>query len=74
MLSEIYDEQLSDDELQQLLALTQGNSAVTFVAILSELKAQKVLHTKELRVEDIIVIMGDHIPPAIERERLHQTL
>ncbi len=74
MLSGIYDDQLSDDELQQLLALTQGNSAATFAAMRSELKAQKVLHKKELNIEDIIAIMGDHIPPAIEKTRRYQTL
>lgn len=66
------EDDVQDETIDRLDALTPGYSAAAFASLRSHLKACKALGT--LEQDSIETIVRDHIPPAIERTRRYQTL
>lgn len=65
---------LAPDQLKQLEDATKGYSAASFTALRSELKAKAKRQDGQLAFDDILAVVADHVPPAIEDTRRYQTL
>ncbi|MEE8410818.1 MAG: ATP-binding protein [Myxococcota bacterium] len=72
MVGKVLDTVPSGDAMQKLLAATDGFSAASFASMRSELSAKA--GGNWLTMEDVLDVVGDHIPPAIGNVRLYQTL
>lgn len=66
--------ELTPDQLQQLLKSTQKFSTAGFAALRSELKAKAKQNKSPLGFEQVLAVVSDLLPPAIEETRRYQTL
>lgn len=62
------------EQMRQLEAVTGGYSAAGFASLRSELKAKHILTGSRLTFDQVLDLISDHIPPAIEETRRFQTL
>jgi SpoVK/Ycf46/Vps4 family AAA+-type ATPase len=67
-------EQLTPEQLQQLSQATQKFSTAGFAALRSELKAKAKQNQGSLTLEQVLAVVTDLLPPAIEETRRYQTL
>ena len=65
---------LSPEQLKRLEEVTRGHSAAAFAALRSELKAKAKRHGRDLTFEEIVAVVADQLPPAIEETRRYQSL
>jgi len=65
---------LTPDQLQQVLKATQSFSTAGFAALRSELKAKAAQNKSPLSLEQLMAVVTDLLPPAIEETRRYQTL
>jgi SpoVK/Ycf46/Vps4 family AAA+-type ATPase len=65
---------LSPERLQRLTQATQNFSTAGFAALRSELKAKAKLSGQPLTFDQVLAIVGDLLPPAIEATRHYQAL
>jgi SpoVK/Ycf46/Vps4 family AAA+-type ATPase len=72
MVKPVIDCELGDADLAKLESATTGYSAASFASLRSELKARS--DDGKSTVAEIIEIVSDHIPPAIDDTRRYQTL
>jgi SpoVK/Ycf46/Vps4 family AAA+-type ATPase len=66
--------ELAPDQLQQLAAATRNFSSAGFAALRSELKAKARLSGAALTFDQVLALVKDLLPPAIEETRRFQTL
>lgn len=64
----------SDDELDRLDSATRGYSAAAFASLRSELKARARRLERPLDFAEVLELVADNLPPAIEETRRYQTL
>lgn len=74
MVKPVLPDGLNPDQRKQLDDRTGGYSAASFASLRSELKARAKTHKGKLAFEQVLELIGDHIPPAIEETRRYQTL
>ncbi len=74
ILAPVLAEPPTADQIEKLSMATHGDSAATFAALRSELKAKKIRKGAALAFDEIMLVLDDHIPPAIEETRRYQTL
>jgi SpoVK/Ycf46/Vps4 family AAA+-type ATPase len=65
---------LTSEQLKRLEEVTRGYSAAAFAALRSELKAKAKRHKDALTFEEVLAVVADQLPPAIEETRRYQTL
>jgi SpoVK/Ycf46/Vps4 family AAA+-type ATPase len=65
---------LSPEQLQQLAEATRRFSTAGFAALRSELKAKVKLGRTALTFDQVLALVADLLPPAIEDTRRYQTL
>jgi hypothetical protein len=65
-------ETLTDSALAEFDTATKGYSAAAFASLRSELIAKSC--DGKLSIEEVLAIVRDHLPPAIEQTRRYQTL
>jgi len=65
---------LNPEQVKQLEEVTRGNSAAAFAALRSELKAKAKRQNRDLTFDEILAVVADQLPPAIEETRRYQTL
>jgi SpoVK/Ycf46/Vps4 family AAA+-type ATPase len=65
---------LSPEQLRKLDEQTRGYSAAAFASLRGELKAKAQPGGAGLMFNDVLALVADHIPPAIEETRRYQTL
>ncbi|MBM3879388.1 MAG: ATP-binding protein [Verrucomicrobia bacterium] len=63
---------LSTEHLTSLDQATRGYSAASFASLRSELKTKAI--GNHLDIQQILAVVSDHLPPAIEETRHYQTL
>jgi SpoVK/Ycf46/Vps4 family AAA+-type ATPase len=66
--------ELTSDQLKQLVDATGKFSTASFAALRSELKAKSKQNKKPLSLEQVMAVVTDLLPPAIEETRRYQTL
>jgi ATP-dependent 26S proteasome regulatory subunit len=62
------------DQVQQLTQATRSFSTAGFAALRSELKARAKQNKAPLTFEQVLAVVTDQLPPAIEETRRYQTL
>jgi len=72
VVSPVLEGELDDETMERIKAATEGFFAASYAALRSELKANRA--RRELGVDDIVAIIENQIPPAIELTRQYQTL
>src|SRR6185295_10792016 len=65
---------LAPEQLKRLDESTRGYSAAAFAALRSELKAKSRRQGRELGFDEVLAVVADQLPPAIEETRRYQTL
>jgi SpoVK/Ycf46/Vps4 family AAA+-type ATPase len=65
---------LTADQLKRLEEVTRGHSAAAFAALRSELKAKAKRKGEDMTFDEILAVVADQLPPAIEETRRYQTL
>jgi len=73
-LEGVLEGKLTPDRLAQLLESTRSFSTAGFAALRSELKAKARLAKKNLTFAQVVALVADLLPPAIEETRRYQTL
>ena len=66
--------ELTPEQVKQLLEATKNFSTAGFAALRSELKAKAAQTKAPLPLEQVLAIVSDLLPPAIEETRRYQTL
>jgi SpoVK/Ycf46/Vps4 family AAA+-type ATPase len=66
--------ELSPEQLQQILQATRNYSTASFASLRSELKAKSKQNKGPLALEEVMAVVTDLLPPAIEETRRYQTL
>ena len=66
--------ELTADQLPQILQATQNFSTASFAALRSELKAKAKQNNHPLALTQVLAVVNDLLPPAIEETRRYQTL
>lgn len=74
MMEPVVEGDLTADQRAQLDRATQAWSAATFASLRSELKARAKQAGGRLKFDQVLAVVADHIPPAIEETRRYQTL
>lgn len=72
MVDKVVGEAIGEAGGDQLLEATADFSAATYASLRSELRAKAI--SKALNLEEVLAVVGDHIPPAIGEVRRYQTL
>ena len=74
VVKSVLPEGLNPEQLKELGEITGGYSAAGFASLRSELKAKSIREDSKLSFEQVLELISDHIPPAIEETRRYQTL
>lgn len=74
LVAPVLEKKMNPGQLSALEEVTQGDSAATFASLRSELKAKAKKSDGVLTLQQVLDVIGDHIPPAIGQTRRYQTL
>ena len=66
--------ELTADQLKQMVEATRKFSTAGFAALRSELKSKSKQNKGPLKLEQVMAVVTDLLPPAIEETRRYQTL
>lgn len=73
-IGQVLDDELSDERFARLSDATAGYGSANFAALRSELRANKEALGRNLSFDEVLALIGDILPPAIDRTRRYQEL
>jgi SpoVK/Ycf46/Vps4 family AAA+-type ATPase len=74
VLEPVLDEDPNAKQWAKFEEALQGESSAMYASLRSELKAKSIRAERKLTFTEILELLDDHIPPAIEEARRYQTL
>jgi hypothetical protein len=74
VLEPVLEEEPNAEQWAKFEEALQGESSAMYASLRSELKAKSIRAERKLNFAEILELLDDHIPPAIEEARRYQTL